>query len=69
MVGWNIGTIVIRSCLIRYGMKVIVSAIVDLVPSGCSTSDIIQNYPYLEPEDITIALSYVAGGSTNGKSL
>jgi uncharacterized protein (DUF433 family) len=31
-----------------------------LVASGCSPSDILHDYPYLEPEDISQALAYAA---------
>jgi uncharacterized protein (DUF433 family) len=34
------------------GMRVTVSLIVNLVANGMSTEEIIEAYPYLEPEDI-----------------
>ena len=41
------------------GMRVTVSLIVNLVANGMTTEEIIEAYPYLEPEDIQQALSYV----------
>ena len=34
------------------GMRVTVSLILNLVANGMTVNDIIQDYPYLEPEDI-----------------
>lgn len=42
------------------GMRVTVGTIVGLVSSGHSREEILQLYPYLEPDDITEALSYAA---------
>ena len=42
------------------GMRVTVGMIVGLVASGATTEDILADYPYLEAEDITAALSYAA---------
>jgi len=42
------------------GMRVTVGTIVDLLASGASHQDILADYPYLEAEDITAALSYAA---------
>ncbi len=42
------------------GMRVTVGTIVGLVASGHSRKEILQLYPYLEPDDITEALSYAA---------
>jgi uncharacterized protein (DUF433 family) len=42
------------------GMRVTVSLIVNLVANGMSTKEIIEAYPYLEPEDIRQALHYAA---------
>lgn len=47
-----------RACI--RGMRVTVSLIVNLVANGMSTEDIIEDYPYLEPEDIRQALEYAA---------
>ena len=42
------------------GLRVTVGTIVGLIAAGHSTDDILQAYPYLEPEDITEALEYAA---------
>ncbi len=42
------------------GLRVTVGAIVGLVASGYSNSEILKAYPYLEEEDIHQALSYAA---------
>ena len=42
------------------GMRVTVGTIVGLVASGQSTQDILNDYPYLEEEDVTEALAYAA---------
>lgn len=42
------------------GMRVTVGAVVGLVASGCSHAEILADYPYLEAEDISQALSYAA---------
>lgn len=42
------------------GMRVTVGTIVGLLASGYSPNDILRTYPYLEPDDITAALSYAA---------
>lgn len=42
------------------GMRVTVSLIVNLVANGMSTEEIVEAYPYLEPEDIRQALQYAA---------
>ncbi|MCG3120999.1 MAG: hypothetical protein ALAOOOJD_03927 [bacterium] len=47
-----------RACI--RGMRVTVSLVVNLVANGMSTEEIIDAYPYLEPEDINQALKYVA---------
>lgn len=47
-----------RACI--RGMRVTVSLILNLVSNGMSTEDIIDDYPYLEPEDIRQALRYAA---------
>jgi len=47
-----------RACI--RGMRVTVSLIVNLVANGMATEEIIDAYPYLEPEDINQALEYVA---------
>jgi uncharacterized protein (DUF433 family) len=47
-----------RACV--RGMRVTVSLIVNLVANGMSDDEIIEAYPYLEPEDIRQALQYAA---------
>ncbi len=47
-----------RACV--RGMRVPVSLLIKLVADGMSTEEIIDAYPYLEPEDIRQALSYAA---------
>jgi uncharacterized protein (DUF433 family) len=42
------------------GLRVTVGTIVGLMASGHSQADILDMYPYLEPEDIDQALSYAA---------
>jgi uncharacterized protein (DUF433 family) len=42
------------------GMRVTVSLIVNLVANGMDTAEIIDAYPYLEPEDIRQSLQYAA---------
>lgn len=42
------------------GMRVTVSLIVNLVANGMSSEEIIEAYPYLEPEDLQQALQYAA---------
>lgn len=42
------------------GMRVTVSLIVNLVANGMGTEEIVEAYPYLEPEDIRQALQYAA---------
>lgn len=47
-----------RACIRR--MRITVSLIVNLVANEMSTEEIIESYPYLEPEDIRQALQYAA---------
>jgi uncharacterized protein (DUF433 family) len=42
------------------GMRVTVGTIVGLIASGATPDEILEDYPYLEREDITAALSYAA---------
>ena len=41
-------------------MRVTVGTIVGLIASGATTQEIQADYPYLEAEDISAALSYAA---------
>ena len=47
-----------RACI--RGMRVTVSLVLNLVANGMSTKDIVEAYPYLEPEDVSEALRYAA---------
>jgi uncharacterized protein (DUF433 family) len=47
-----------RPCI--RGMRVTVGMIVGLLASGRTETEILQAYPYLEPDDIRAALSYAA---------
>ena len=42
------------------GMRIPVSVIINLLANGLSASEIIEDYPYLEIEDIQQALKYAA---------
>jgi uncharacterized protein (DUF433 family) len=43
-----------------HGMPLAVSLLVNLVANGMTSDEIIDAYPYLEPEDIHQSLHYVA---------
>lgn len=47
-----------RACI--RGMRVTVSLIVNLCANGMAVEEIIQAYPYIEPEDVRQALQYAA---------
>ncbi len=47
-----------RACI--RGMRVTVSLILNLIANGMTVEDILEAYPYLEPEDIRQALRYAA---------
>lgn len=47
-----------RPCI--RGMRVTVGSIIGLLAAGHSASEILEEYPYLEPEDIQAALEYAA---------
>ena len=42
------------------GMRVTVGTVVGLVASGSTTAEILDLYPYLEPEDVREALAFAA---------
>ncbi len=42
------------------GMRITVSLVVNLVANGMGTEEIIEAYPYLEPDDIRQALRFAA---------
>jgi uncharacterized protein (DUF433 family) len=47
-----------RACI--RGMRVTVGTILGLLAAGRTHEEVLQAYPYLEPEDIRAALSYAA---------
>ena len=47
-----------RACI--RGMRITVSLVVNLVADGMTSGQIIEAYPYLEPDDIREALQYAA---------
>ena len=47
-----------RPCLL--GMRMRVKDILELLAAGASREEILADYPYLEPEDITAALEFAA---------
>ncbi len=47
-----------RACI--RGMRVTVSLVVNLVANGMQEKEIIEAYPYLQPDDIRQALQYAA---------
>jgi uncharacterized protein (DUF433 family) len=47
-----------RACL--RGLRITVALIVNLVANGMTTAEILEAYPYLEPEDVRQALQYAA---------
>ena len=47
-----------RPCIRGYRLRV--SDILDLLAAGASHEEILQDYAFLEPEDITAALTYAA---------
>ncbi len=47
-----------RACI--RGMRITVSLILNLLANGMTKEEILEDYPYLEPEDIQAVLSYAA---------
>ena len=47
-----------RACI--RGMRITVSLILNLIANGMTQEEILEAYPYLEPEDIQAALNYAA---------
>ena len=47
-----------RACI--RGMRVAVSLVLNLVAQGMTVEEIVDAYPYLEPEDIRQSLRYAA---------
>ncbi|WP_322096412.1 DUF433 domain-containing protein [Phormidium tenue] len=42
------------------GMRIPISLVINLIANGLSITEIINDYPYLEPEDIQQSLKYAA---------
>ena len=47
-----------RPCI--RNMRIRVKDILDLLVAGATHAEILEDYPYLEPEDITASLAYAA---------
>jgi uncharacterized protein (DUF433 family) len=47
-----------RPCIRGYRLRV--SDVLDLLASGASNAEILEDYPFLEPDDIEAALRYAA---------
>ncbi len=47
-----------RACI--RGLRITVSLILSLIANGMREEEILEAYPYLEPEDIQAALNYAA---------
>ena len=47
-----------RPCI--RGLRVRVKDVLDLLAAGASREEILEDYPYLEPEDIDAALEFAA---------
>lgn len=47
-----------RACI--RGMRITVSVILDRLAAGASHAEILREYPYLEPQDISQAIGYAA---------
>lgn len=47
-----------RPCI--RGMRIRVTDILDMLAGGASREEILEDYPYLEDQDITAALNYAA---------
>ena len=47
-----------RPCI--RGLRIRVSDILDMLAGGATRKEILQDYPYLEDEDITAALEFAA---------
>ncbi len=51
-----------RPACIR-GMRIRVKDVLDLLAAGVSESEILRDYPYLEPDDIRACLEFAAAQS------
>jgi uncharacterized protein (DUF433 family) len=47
-----------RPCI--RGMRIRVKDVLDMLAGGATETDILQDYPYLEPEDIRTCLEYAS---------
>lgn len=47
-----------RPCI--RGHRLRVSDVLDLIASGATNAEILEDYPFLEPDDITAALRYAS---------
>lgn len=47
-----------RACI--RGLRLTVALVLNLVADGMTTEEIVDAYPYLEPEDVQAALRYAA---------
>ncbi len=47
-----------RPCI--RNLRIRVTDVLDMLASGASREEILDSYPYLEPEDITATLEYAA---------
>ena len=47
-----------RPCI--RGLRIRVKDVLDLLAAGATREDILADYPYLEPEDITAVLEFAA---------
>ena len=47
-----------RPCI--RGLRIRVTDVLDLLAAGAGRDEILEDYPYLEPEDITAALEFAA---------
>ena len=47
-----------RPCIRGYRLRV--ADVLELIAAGASNDEILEDYPFLEPEDIAAALTYAA---------
>ena len=47
-----------RPCI--RGMRIRVQDILEMLASGMTSAEIVAEYPYLEPDDIRVALAYAS---------
>ena len=50
-----------RPCI--RGLRIRVKDVLDLLAAGATPEEILEDYPYLEPEDITAVLEFAAAQS------